>query len=46
MTKNQIIPFSIIVDAQGTILGMAGLDGLKVKYYSQHSLQTGFLLII
>lgn len=46
MIRNQNIPFGLIVNAQGTILGMVGLEGLKVNYYAKHTLQTGFLLII
>ena len=46
MIRNHNILFSLIVNAQGTILRMAVPEGLKVKYDSKHCPQTDFLLII
>ena len=45
MIRNHNILFSLIVNAQGTILRMAVPEGLKVKYDSKHCPQTDFLLI-
>ena len=46
MIRNHNILFSLIVNAQGTILRMTVPEGLKVKHDSKHCPQTDFLLII